>query len=693
MGEAKTKTFIKNSIKGFFFKKKIIIIVIIVAIILLAGFEWEADAQTVKNVSEVAQSELAKSVSIEGKYWKIDDDIYQKIETKLKEQGIDVKGLGDGSTDYLQKIVKAELVTNYPNLGEEVDKNDKNKFQGIVNFIRRDAEGSNDGQLMEYMTDTEFNQYVTDGNYEMIKNAFTIDFGVTQSNENSGNEENSGNTTNSVATASSENLNVQETEKTNMQIVIATKSENNGVVSISTQKINYQMQVANYSMPMEFIFAHLQMTNSVDYATAIADLVISNSKIDYMIQDCYSETIVKNTYKYDQKNIETNGNTTTVTSINEGIIEVQSTETVKNWTVMPYIKEADIWIANISNKYDKREIGPTTSMQNIVELEDQSTSNYIRYNRTTYDEITNKSITYVSTTSSNSGSIGSGTAADGDGYEQEYTRNGRTYREYKQSRGSYRSELYSEGTMASSGCGPTAVAIVASGYVDGYSPLDVANSMGGAHNGGTTVSNMSEAFNKMGIDNKMVIPINNKNQILDELKQGKTMVLSVNNNLNGLLAVNTHIIAVLDVDDNNNVYVSNPNPNKATGWISIDDVFACANGRHAVVVENITPGENNNQTNSSDGEETNSNNSNGENSLENVLFIGDSWLDDTSMQSKFSSTCTFKAKIGKTAQYWNSQTTSGVSNVSAITIMLGLNNPDDTTSMKKLIDKLMRRIS
>jgi len=412
----------------------LIVVIVIISVIILAGFKWETDRAVTGTVGKVAQEQLEASVSIEGKYWKIDDSIYDKIKEELKAQGIDVFSLGFRNKDYLQKIVKAELVSNYPNLGEEVDPNDKNKFQGIVNFIRRDADGTTDGQIMQYMPEDEFNSYISAGDYESIKNMYTIDFstnsttgstgadasgtyngkninyyadfaalsetpeelGLTVSksyqnartttygpegfanggyegltcvpgidlvegmkiaampmhkdainindvqigdwiyvenlgyfivsdlgdkNGNFRNENwfdlfhidgesgfvyqdysnikvikqsevenfvNSGYVKNSTQTSVTQNntdmqktiTNTPEIKKSSMQIVVATKSEIDGVVSISKQKIDYKSQVSNYSVPMEFIVAHLQITNSVDYAIAIADMVINNSKID-----------------------------------------------------------------------------------------------------------------------------------------------------------------------------------------------------------------------------------------------------------------------------------------------------------------------------------------------------------------------------------------------------------------------------
>lgn len=75
------------------------------------------------------------------------------------------------------------------------------------------------------------------------------------------------------------------------------------------------------------------------------------------------------------------------------------------------------------------------------------------------------------------------TKVDGDGYSEEYTSSaGITYKSYQQYMGSYSGNRYwtsnPNGTISSSGCGPTSVAILASGLVDpNITPAETAASM------------------------------------------------------------------------------------------------------------------------------------------------------------------------------------------------------------------------
>lgn len=75
----------------------------------------------------------------------------------------------------------------------------------------------------------------------------------------------------------------------------------------------------------------------------------------------------------------------------------------------------------------------------------------------------------------------------------------RTYRNYKQYIGSYAGESYMGGTIGSSGCGPTTVSIILSGYHIDASPLEVSKKMNNVTSG-TTISN---ALNSYGIENEL----------------------------------------------------------------------------------------------------------------------------------------------------------------------------------------------
>lgn len=176
-----------------------------------------------------------------------------------------------------------------------------------------------------------------------------------------------------------------------------------------------------------------------------------------------------------------------------------------------------------------------------------------------------------------------GTAINGDGYDSEISFNNRTYKEYKQTQGSYRDVGFGDDRVSNSGCGPTSVAIIASGFGKNYSPGDIANLMGGkgAQSSGSTISTV---LNQIGIPSHAVYSPT-KQALKEQLSSGKTFVVSVNSNMNNLFTKTGHLMAILAIDSNDNVYVSNPNPGTKTGWVPLDTLYECCKSKYAIFVD------------------------------------------------------------------------------------------------------------
>lgn len=184
-----------------------------------------------------------------------------------------------------------------------------------------------------------------------------------------------------------------------------------------------------------------------------------------------------------------------------------------------------------------------------------------------------------------------GTAVAGDGYSSEIELNNKKYREYKQSRGSYitvgfgvsKCSAHNAPHVHSNGCGPTSVAIIASGYGKNYSPGDIATLMGGA---GTqsSISTISNVLNKIGISSHGV-STPSKNSLKNQLLAGRPFVVSVNNAMGSLFTTGGHLMAILGIDSNDNVYVSNPNPSTKNGWVSLDTLYECCKSKYVIFVD------------------------------------------------------------------------------------------------------------
>ena len=169
---------------------------------------------------------------------------------------------------------------------------------------------------------------------------------------------------------------------------------------------------------------------------------------------------------------------------------------------------------------------------------------------------------------------------DGDGYTQEYTSSaGITYKEYRQNRGSYKEHEYWTGTIRTDGCGPTALSIIASGITNNnYTPKDIADMMTNKYSYDmyTSYLRLKEIAESIGLKAE-AIEAPSKEQVEDSLKNGKVIIMSTHNRL---FTSGNHFIALLDIDTEGNVYVSNPNKNTTTGWQSLDAVMS---GRDNIV--------------------------------------------------------------------------------------------------------------
>ena len=155
----------------------------------------------------------------------------------------------------------------------------------------------------------------------------------------------------------------------------------------------------------------------------------------------------------------------------------------------------------------------------------------------------------------------------GDGYSQEYISSaGITYKHYKQYEGSYAENSYWDGTIHSSGCGPTSIAILASGLTNSnYTPGDIAANMSY-----TSYETLKQEMEVLGMSAE-VIQNPSAETIQDNLKNGKVMLVSVNNNT--IFTNNSHIMALVDINSSGQVYICNPGSGSLYGWYDVEEIM------------------------------------------------------------------------------------------------------------------------
>lgn len=176
------------------------------------------------------------------------------------------------------------------------------------------------------------------------------------------------------------------------------------------------------------------------------------------------------------------------------------------------------------------------------------------------------------------------TGSIGDGYESTFSFGGKEYKQYKQTRGAYKTVKFGNGTVSSSGCGPTSVAIILSGYGINADPGDVATTMMNNKYKESSGESIRWAFSAYGLSSHTIYGVR-KEDLKNHLSQGKPVVVSVNNNLNGMFTNGGHLMAILGINEKDEVYVSNPNPGTKTGWCPIDDIITCSASKYAIYVD------------------------------------------------------------------------------------------------------------
>lgn len=188
---------------------------------------------------------------------------------------------------------------------------------------------------------------------------------------------------------------------------------------------------------------------------------------------------------------------------------------------------------------------------------------------------------YIRYTNPNATSNGGNADPNGneaEGYARAFTDSkNRTYKEYGQSMARWSNVSYWGSTIPYTGCGPTALAIIASGYGINETPETIANNMRPP----TSSTELSRALSEVLNLKNTVCESNQKEKMIENLKKGRPVVISVlgteggANSKYNFSAGNSHIIAALAINEQNQVYIANPAATRNHGWVPIDDVIAC----------------------------------------------------------------------------------------------------------------------
>lgn len=182
---------------------------------------------------------------------------------------------------------------------------------------------------------------------------------------------------------------------------------------------------------------------------------------------------------------------------------------------------------------------------------------------------------------SNYSGIGQEKVKNKDGYFTTFTTENnykKTYKEYKQNgNSSWANNEYWNGSMAENGCGITVMSILLSGYDKDYTPEDLRKKYYPVMNYDKMSNELSKTF---GIKNSDFyydsVHLSNES-IIKHLQTNRPIIICVwNNPSDNRWTTASHYMILLAADNNNMIYVSNPNglenDSKSSGWYDINEI-------------------------------------------------------------------------------------------------------------------------
>ena len=184
-------------------------------------------------------------------------------------------------------------------------------------------------------------------------------------------------------------------------------------------------------------------------------------------------------------------------------------------------------------------------------------------------------------TNINYSGIGQEKVKNKDGYFTTFTTidsNKKIYKEYKQNNNfSWSNNQYWGGTMSENGCGITAIATILSGYNKNYTPENLRQKYYPVLDNTTISKELSNTFDIKNTDFYYDSVHLSKNKLQEHLKTNRPVLICVwNKPSNNRWTTASHYMVLLATDDNNMVYVSNPNggenDSKSSGWYEYDEI-------------------------------------------------------------------------------------------------------------------------
>lgn len=291
----------------------------------------------------------------------------------------------------LEKLMNAEIVTQYPKVG-----NEDAKLDGIIKFERNKKDGTS--EFLTYINYDTFSGYVQNNNTNAV-DYFSLD--------GDGNVVIATvNTTTDTVTSNDNEFSVGEiTDELNEDDKNGDGSYKKVTEIVSEQKINYKNFVQKYTMPFQYLWSLLVVGEDKNFVLELADLV-QNSEIVISVYDnittttnvdeytynkeirtdTYAEVSISNTYglkniprkgywmpperieelKPESYNLKGNADYST----DETEYKITHTIVYETNTPMVDMTKANVWITDYSKEYSYQSAETTVDESNSKDLED-----------------------------------------------------------------------------------------------------------------------------------------------------------------------------------------------------------------------------------------------------------------------------------------------------------------------------------
>ena len=281
------KQIIKNGLMFLIRKVLIIIIPVIIILALIPGLIYyiTVDDGTYKegnkkSVSYVASKNIS-SVSISSSGLSTEKSA-EELWNQMKSDDAPVDQYLD-SYEELQKLMNAEIVTQYPKIGSG-DLDGKIEFQRIKN--------DNNTQKMKYIEKEKFEQLKEDcevnGNTDVL-NYFTLD-------DDSNIIVAAFKTVKETINTTDVDINIADYTNSELNKIDDNTYEKNNYV-VEEKKINYKNAVRKYKMSFKYLWSLLVITEDKDFVLGLADLA-DKTQILIGIYDNDTTTVTKEEYTY-----------------------------------------------------------------------------------------------------------------------------------------------------------------------------------------------------------------------------------------------------------------------------------------------------------------------------------------------------------------------------------------------------------